>query len=84
MVQVRRGGRHRHRMKTTDKSTALDLVGSAVGIPRGRRDHAPAFGLVLPRKMDELVERGLFVRDENVEGGFRITDKGRKLLRELG
>lgn len=52
-------------------------------MPTGRGSGGPDFSKVLPTAMADLVARGLFVADPEVDGGYRITEEGRALLRQL-
>ena len=47
---------------------------------RRRTQNVANFGVVLPRKMDQLVAQGLF---EPWEGTYRITKAGMEKLKEL-
>lgn len=51
---------------------------------RGRRANSPVFEKILPSAMLKLVEDGLFIKDDTADGGYRITDKGKQLLKNLG
>lgn len=63
--------------------TVRGLIGSSLGMPTGRGSGGPDFSKVLPTAMADLVARGLFVADPEVDGGYRITEEGRALLRQL-
>ncbi len=58
-----------------------NILKGLLGVERGR--HAN-FDRILPKQMEKLLTEGLFVRDENVEGGYRITPLGMKRLKEFG
>mgnify|MGYP001566504020 CR=1 FL=1 len=59
------------------------LISGALGSAGERGHRHPNFSMVLPHKMEELVEAGLFVRDSEAEGGYRITPLGLSKLAEL-
>jgi DNA-binding PadR family transcriptional regulator len=46
----------------------------------GTRGHDADFSRILPSTMKKLVEDGLF---EPWEGSYRITDKGRRVLKQI-
>ena len=72
-IRQRGGGSRRHE-HTGAPSTIKQLIGSGTGIHG--KPHNPGFDKILPQTMRDLVARGFFVADSNVEGGYRITKAG--------
>lgn len=69
---------NRHKSFHTQSDTLLK------GLMHVDRGHHANFTRILPKQMEKLLAEGLFVRDENVEGGYRITPLGRQKLKEFG
>lgn len=59
---------------------ATSLVKQLVRVRGGARHHEAHFDAILPSAMKELVAMGLF---ESWEGTYRITTKGKQVLREM-
>jgi hypothetical protein len=67
----------KHHKRTFGQSTIKHLIKPS---PAG---HHANFKKILPSAMAKLIAEGLFVVDDTIEGGYRITQKGREKLADL-
>lgn len=67
--------------KNLYRSNARRADGTVKGLVKPcSRAQLPEFGRILPTKMAQLVAQGLF---ESHEGSYRITTKGRSVLKQF-
>lgn len=75
-----------HTKRNRVYSGGSSVKSTEAGLVRPTRSHAADFRRILPGQMDKLVAEGLFERlphDELGRPQYRITDKGRQVLKDM-